>query len=61
MSEVGNDTVIGLDAHRIEAYADKENLKKAKEYLSSLGITPIKRVNLINYKKEITTIGDDNE
>lgn len=61
VSEVGNDTVIGLDAHRIEAYADKENLKKANEYLFSLGITPLKRVNLINYKKEITTIGDGNE
>lgn len=61
VSEIGNDTVIGLDAHKIEAYADKENLQKAKEYLSSIGITPLKKVNLINHKKEITTIGNDNE
>lgn len=54
-AEEGNDTVIGLDAHRVEVYSDKENLEKAREYLASLGITPLKEIKLTGYDKRITT------
>lgn len=40
--EVGNRVVIGLDAHRPDVYADKENLDKAYKYLAELGIEPLK-------------------
>lgn len=52
IAEVGNRVVIGLDAHKPEVYSDKENLKKAHEYLNDLGITPINLENLklINYE-----------
>ena len=49
VAEYGNDVVIGLDAHDVEVYSDKENLEKAKEYLSSLGIKPLEKVKLIEW------------
>lgn len=49
VAEYGNDVVIGLDAHDVEVYSDKENLEKAKEYLSSLGIKPLEKVKLIGW------------
>lgn len=46
VSEVKNDVVIGLDAHNPNVYDDKENLERAKKYLSSLGISPLDKIEL---------------
>lgn len=51
VAEYKNDVVIGLDSHDVEMYSDTENLSKAKEYLSSLGITPLEKVNLIGWNQ----------
>ena len=40
-SEVGNDTVIGFDAHSPDVLANKKLYNDAVEYLSKLDITPI--------------------
>ncbi len=47
VKEVGNDVVIGLDAHKPQVYADKENLAKAKDYLKSLDIAPLDEIELV--------------
>lgn len=47
VKEVGNDVVIGLDAHKPQVYTDKENLKKAKDYLKSLDIIPLDEIELV--------------
>lgn len=49
VAKYGNDVVIGLDSHDTEVYSDKENLVRAKEYLTSLGITPLETVKLIGW------------
>ena len=46
VSEVGNDVVIGLDAHNPSVYDDKENLQKAKQILQNLNITPLDKIEL---------------
>jgi len=46
VSKVGNDVVIGLDAHNPSVYDDKENLQKAKEVLQNLNITPLDKIEL---------------
>lgn len=46
VKEYKNDVVIGLDAHKPDVYADKINLKSAKDYLKSLGITPLDKIEL---------------
>lgn len=46
VAELGNDTVIGLDAHNPNTYDDKKNLQSAKEYLSSLGISVLENIEL---------------
>jgi histidinol-phosphatase (PHP family) len=46
VSEVGNDVVIGLDAHNPSVYDDKENLQKAKQILQNLDITPLDKIEL---------------
>ena len=46
VSKVGNDVVIGLDAHSPSVYDDKENLERAKKYLKSLNITPLDKIEL---------------
>ncbi len=43
----GNRVVIGLDAHQPWVYADTERINEFKDWLSSLGITPIEDVNEI--------------
>ena len=45
-SEVGNDVIIGLDAHNPSVYDDKENLQKAKQILQNLNITPLDKIEL---------------
>ncbi len=40
-AEVGNDVVIGIDAHTPTAFRRKLLLKIAQKYLSDLGITPL--------------------
>lgn len=42
VAEIGNPVVIGLDAHWPSVYDDKRNLELAHQYLSSLGIEPLK-------------------
>ena len=42
-----NRVVIGLDAHQPEVYADKERLGEFREWIASLGITPIEDINEI--------------
>ena len=46
VSKVGNDVVIGLDAHNPSVYDDKENLQKAKQILQNLDITPLDKIEL---------------
>ncbi len=46
-AEVGNDVVIGLDAHWPELFTMREVFADMRAYLSKLGITPIESVNLI--------------
>lgn len=46
VSEVGNDVVIGLDAHCPSVYDDKENLQKVKQILKNLNITPLDKIEL---------------
>ena len=46
VSKVGNDVVIGLDAHSPSVYDDKENLQKAKQVLQDLNITPLDKIEL---------------
>ena len=46
VSKVGNDVVIGLDAHSPSVYDDKENLQKAKQILQNLNITPLDKIEL---------------
>lgn len=46
VSEVGNDVVIGLDAHNPSVYDDQENLQKAKQILQNLNITPLDKIEL---------------
>ena len=47
VSEIGNRVVIGLDAHSPDVYGKTEELRRFKEKLSSLGITPIEDINEI--------------
>lgn len=44
--KVGNDVVIGLDAHSPSVYDDKKNLQKAKQILQNLNITPLDKIEL---------------
>lgn len=55
VAEVGNPVVIGIDAHAPSFYDDQKSLEEMKEYLKTLGITPLplEKLKLINYKKEI--------
>ncbi len=52
VSSMGNDVVIGLDAHSPDVYSDKENLQFAHEYLSKLGIEPMNSITITNHKSE---------
>ena len=53
VSSMGNDVVIGLDAHSPDVYSDKENLQFAHEYLSKLGIEPMNSITITNHKSEM--------
>lgn len=55
-SKVGNEAIIGLDAHSPDVYSDKENLALANAYLEKLEIKPKESIELINYKNEKTII-----
>lgn len=46
VSNIGNDVVIGLDAHSPEVFNDEENLNKAKAYLDSINIKPLDKIEL---------------
>ena len=47
-AEVGNDVILGLDAHDPADILDVDVEKRALEYLAGLGITPIENVTLRN-------------
>ena len=47
VAEVGNDVILGIDAHEPERFYQKENELSAIEFLNSLGITPKEKINLI--------------
>lgn len=46
VSEVGNDVVIGFDAHSPEVFQNKIIYNSAKEYLTKLGITPLDKLDI---------------
>lgn len=46
VKEVGNDVVIGFDAHSPESFQNKKVYNDAKKYLAKLGITPIENLEL---------------
>lgn len=50
VKEVGNDVIIGIDAHRPDVISDVELAKKAYAFAEKFDITPLQRVNLIPVK-----------
>ncbi|MFV0464850.1 MAG: histidinol-phosphatase [Lachnospiraceae bacterium] len=40
-SDVGNQIILGIDAHRPTAFDNQESIRKAKQILSEIGIVPI--------------------
>lgn len=46
-AKVGNDVVLGCDAHDAKWVCDSKNVADAMNYAGKFGITPIKTVNLI--------------
>ncbi len=48
VSEVGNDVIIGFDAHSPEAFQNKRIYNSAKKYLNKLGIIPIEKIKIPN-------------
>ncbi len=51
VSEVGNDVIIGLDAHNPKAYLEKDYYEKALEFLKELDITPLYELDMEEYKR----------
>lgn len=47
-AKVGNDVIIGLDAHTPKSYANKHTLQKMKKWAKHLGITPNEQLVLQN-------------
>ena len=47
VSEVGNDVIIGLDAHWPELFTMQDVFADMRSYLAELSITPLEKVNLI--------------
>ena len=45
-AEEGCTVILGRDAHSPEALLDEKTEKKALDILSTLGITPVEKVNL---------------
>ncbi len=46
-AEVGNEVIIGLDAHWPSLYNEQDVFADMRAYLAELGITPLEKVNLI--------------
>lgn len=46
VSEVGNDVIIGFDAHSPEAFQNKRIYNSALNYLAKLGITPLEKLEI---------------
>lgn len=46
VSKVGNDVIIGLDAHSPDAFKNKKLLANAKKYLKDLNIDPIDHIEI---------------
>lgn len=46
VSQVGNDVIIGFDAHSPEAFQNKRIYNSALKYLERLGITPLEKLNI---------------
>ncbi|MDE6469499.1 MAG: histidinol-phosphatase [Eubacterium sp.] len=46
VSEVGNDVIIGFDAHSPEAFQNKRIYNSALKYLAKLGITPLEKLEI---------------
>lgn len=45
-SEIGNEVVLGCDAHKPDAVANPADLKAAYEFAAKFGITPLDRIKL---------------
>jgi histidinol-phosphatase (PHP family) len=45
-AEVGNDVILGCDAHKPDAVANTDDLKLAYDYASKFGFSPLERVKL---------------
>lgn len=50
VSKVGNDVIIGFDAHSPEVFENKKVYQDAKEYLSELGIVPVQKLKITTLK-----------
>lgn len=46
VSQVGNDVIIGFDAHSPEAFQNKRIYNSARKYLEKLGITPLEKLDI---------------
>ena len=51
VSEVGNDVVLGIDAHQPEAILHEETEKRALAFLEKFGITPLQNIELRKPKR----------
>ncbi len=45
-AEVGNDTILGIDAHKVCALSDKKTEEIGLEFAKNLGITPLKELKI---------------
>ena len=44
--EVGNDVVLGLDAHSPDVFGMEDDLRAMRDYVSGLGLTPLRHIPL---------------
>lgn len=51
VSKVGNDVVIGFDAHSPEVFQNKKIYNDAKKYLSNMGIIPLEKLEIDKQKE----------
>lgn len=47
VSQVGNDVIIGFDAHSPEVFQNKRIYNSAVKYLDKLGITPLEKLDIM--------------
>lgn len=46
VSQIGNDVIIGFDAHSPEVFQNKRIYNSAVKYLDRLGITPLEKLDI---------------